>query len=975
MNSEREARNTRTELSTSPLAAVMRLRHSPMTPRASRVVCGPREVVNWNVLVSSPCSSVNVGRTFRSRPAISKPPGPKRRARSGFRSPRHRSMHRRSDRRRARVEVGFARHRPDPAAMPPAASPPAGLESLQASIEGLRAVVVALAASKGASAGGGAKSNSGGGTGDATDRVEALHTEASLLFLDLRAANRATLESVDASREAAREAKRELDDQRLLLQNVQYEKGHVRKEIRTSSEFVSEFPDEKVGLCDVETFFAEMATNVLGSSDGEIASETKTTEVETSEESLRALDAHALTLKRLAHELRRREALVRRRDALEQKKTALTRKTAADRAFLDGLRGELGALRTAVEPLRVKLSSDAGASFDGFFADGAEKRSAEILRRDASLPPPLYVLFAALVGVAERRRGESIGKLKMMKMVVSFETGGEDEAAEAGEAPFSRRSRVRAPEKNDEDDEDPDAPSRFSRDGGRKRKRAPSPQRAQKEKETETTHPSTRVVPAPGAHEAHETRVVLRLGAGDENENGAAVVFRYFPSLRVVTAEVRVRTRGETSSHSRGRLTAAGKKTASADERLVHVRGSTLLVDLFPGDDGTRAPSASVAGSLSADHSPRTLSQKNENASFLSHEWDIGGSRRDRPFLWCQHLAGLDPLPLVPPLSPEARARLGSEAEKSLFSDAAATERAVAAHAEQRRGATVVAALEARFIDAASLERGARRVAAAAEAKLGVSGLLEVGDAVEDVSEDVSAAAEPEPAAGGVSGNARAFLTSFRETFGEDAERESDEGDGGCFRWSGSPVAARLAATGDTATVAARGARRFAARVEVSNRPFGSASSRSGARESGGGARAQSFAFRDERTTRYLRFAIEVPASFPTRPASVALAVRVTSADFSHRPPPSPADADAEPSFDDELGAFANDARLAEAAANRVETEASTEASRERPSAEAALVRCVSRILRAAETYFPPLGAGGAAEEHGTRRGRERRKA
>ena len=106
--------------------------------------------------------------------------------------------------------------------MPPAASPPAGLESLQASIEGLRAVVVALAASRGASAGGGAKSKSGGGTGDANDRLEALHTEASLLFLDLRAANRATLESVELSREAAREAKRALDDQRLLLQNVQY---------------------------------------------------------------------------------------------------------------------------------------------------------------------------------------------------------------------------------------------------------------------------------------------------------------------------------------------------------------------------------------------------------------------------------------------------------------------------------------------------------------------------------------------------------------------------------------------------------------------------------------------------------------------------------------------------------------------------------------------------------------------------------
>jgi THO complex subunit 5 len=844
--------------------------------------------------------------------------------------------------------------------MPPAASPPAGLESLQASIEGLRAVVVALAASRGASAGGGAKSKSGGGTGDANDRLEALHTEASLLFLDLRAANRATLESVDASREAAREAKRALDDQRLLLQNVQYEKGHVRKEIRTSSEFVSEFPDEKVGLCDAETFFAEMATNMMGSSDEKRDVTEENEEQNDSVESLRALDPHALTLKRLAHELRRREALVRRRDALEQKKTALTRTNAADRLFLDGLRGELGALRTAVEPLRVKLSSGNrrdDASSDGFFADKfRDVRAAEILR-DASLPPPLYVLFAALVGVAERRGLEK--SLEKMKMVVSFETGGEDEAAEAGDLPRSRRSR-RAPEKNDEDDEDPDAPSRFSRDGGRKRKRAPShdegaeamdgkdfgknKQRAQT-KETETTA-STRIVPAPGAHEAHETRVVLRLGA---DEDGGSIQFRYFPSLRVVTAEVL----GSSS----------------------HVRERTLLVDLFPGDDGTRAPSASVAGTRACANHGESVSRKDETA-FLSHEWDIGGSRRDRPFLWCQHLAGLDPLPLAPPLSPEARARLsGSEAEKSLFSDAAAAERAVAAHAEQRRGATVVAALEARFIDAASLERGVRRVAAAAEAKLGVSGLEGLEADALSGGDAETPAAEPEVSGdGGVFGNARAFLTSFRETFGEDAET-SDEGDGGCFRWSGSPVAARLAATGDAAAVASRGARRFAARVEVSNRPFGAASQSPIAARRAGGARAQS-AFRDERTTRYLRFAIETPASFPTRPASVALAVRVTSAtvdDATNRPPPSPADADAEPSFENELGAFANDARLAEAAANRVESEASTEASRERPDAGAALVRCVARILRAAETYFPPLGAGGAAEDHGTRRGRERR--
>ena len=39
------SRNTRTELGTSPLAAAARLKHSPMTPRASRVTCRPREVV------------------------------------------------------------------------------------------------------------------------------------------------------------------------------------------------------------------------------------------------------------------------------------------------------------------------------------------------------------------------------------------------------------------------------------------------------------------------------------------------------------------------------------------------------------------------------------------------------------------------------------------------------------------------------------------------------------------------------------------------------------------------------------------------------------------------------------------------------------------------------------------------------------------------------------------------------------------
>ena len=518
-------------------------------------------------------------------------------------------------------------------------------------------MVVALAASRGASAGGGAKSNSGGGTGDANDRVEALHTEASLLFLDLRAANRATLESVDASREAAREAKRELDDQRLLLQNVQYEKGHVRKEIRTSSEFVSEFPDEKVGLCDAETFFAEMATNVGSLSSDEKRDVTEENEEENdSVESLRALDAHALTLKRLAHELRRREALVRRRDALEQKKTALTRTNAADRLFLDGLRGELGALRTAVEPLRMKLSSGnrrGTTSSDGFSPTSSGtyarrrfcatrrfRRRCTCSSRRSSASPSAAVLKRVLKNengrvVRDGRRGRGGGGGRFASLEALEESAGE----------------------NGEDDEDPDG-------GGRKRKRAPShdegaeamdgkdfgknKQRAQT-KETETTA-STRIVPAPGAHEAHETRVVLRLGA---DEYGGSITFRYFPSLRVVTAEVR----GSSS----------------------HVRESTLLVDCFRGTTG-RAPSASVEHAAAANHEGESVCGKTRPRFCHTRVGHRGLAPRP-PVPVVPAPRGLGPAPARAATQPRgARASVWKRGgEKSFLRRLAAAERAVAA--------------------------------------------------------------------------------------------------------------------------------------------------------------------------------------------------------------------------------------------------------------------------------------------------------
>ena len=833
--------------------------------------------------------------------------------------------------------------------MPPAASPPAGLESLQASIEGLRAVVVALAASGGSSAGGGAKSASGG---DAGDRVKALHTEASLLFLDLRAANRATLESVERTREAARSARRELDEQRLLLQNVQYEKGHVRQEIRTSSEFVSEFADEDVGLCDVETFFAEMEKNETN------AVHTNASLEDTA--SLRTLDAHALTLKRLSHELRRREALVGKRTALEAKKAALTSRVKADAAFLDGLRGELSALRTAVEPLRAKLCHGEGSNEMRAFLPGLDAPSARNALREKSLPPPTYVLFASLVAVAERIRKTS------PHISVSLETGGEEDAKEDAKEDAISRAKTRD---DDDDDDDDDDEARRGAKRGRKRKQISASDAVSSRTETMTNQNpeklfaadnrddarTTRVVRAPGAHVAHDTRVVLGLGA-----TGAAVVFRYFPSLGVVTAEVRT-SAGDQSDFAPSRVThetrrgrpSRGQEEPGREKEKGEKGFRELLVDLFPGDDGRNAPGVLVAGSNANDANEtldddenaknETLAKHSKTSKILSIEWDVVG-RRDRPFLWCQHLAGLDPTPLLPPLANSTNddandIRLSSPTETFSFENAAALERNVAAHAEQRRGTTIVAALEARVKDVVSLERAVRFLAEAADGRLGASSL------VDDAASRT--------------GGAVAVLTSFRETFGDETD-VGDESDG--FAWSGSVLSRRLAFTGDGKSLAERGARRFALNVEVT-----------------GFSEAKKTSSRKNAHT--LRATLEVTPSFPIRPASVALAVREprvgdgsSVAKAKDRPPPSPADADADGAFvltsaNATLGALGNDARLAEAEANLAvdADEGLGMTEKQIDGAGAALVRRVARVLRAAETYF--------SGDDGTRRGRERRMA
>lgn len=132
--------------------------------------------------------------------------------------------------------------------------------------------------------------------------------------------------------------------------------------------------------------------------------------------------------------------------------------------------------------------------------------------------------------------------------------------------------------------------------------------------------------------------------------------FRYLSTLHIVTVEV-TNMVGDRSKGSKG------GKSAKLEE--------DLLVNLFPGDTGTDTPNTA-----------NKLRQR-------GFEFDTRG-RRDRPYQWVQHLAGIDFLPAVPvgrALPDEEAAAVG-----------------VAEHQEQARVRNVLAALRARMASRSSLK-------------------------------------------------------------------------------------------------------------------------------------------------------------------------------------------------------------------------------------------------------------------------------
>jgi hypothetical protein len=90
----------------------------------------------------------------------------------------------------------------------------------------------------------------------------------SLAVLELKARNRDVYEGVDLRRQATADAKQALEKTNLQLQNLQYEKSHYAKEIRTCRDFRSAFLDSDVGLVPEEEFLRRAPPELKLAADG-----------------------------------------------------------------------------------------------------------------------------------------------------------------------------------------------------------------------------------------------------------------------------------------------------------------------------------------------------------------------------------------------------------------------------------------------------------------------------------------------------------------------------------------------------------------------------------------------------------------------------------------------------------------------------------------------------------------------------------
>jgi THO complex subunit 5 len=204
---------------------------------------------------------------------------------------------------------------------------------------------------------------------------DALYQQGVLDFLELKSANRELQLNTEKKKAETQSKKQEIDNTNLVLYNLNYEKNHFTKQIRSCRDFRGTY--STIDLVDVETFKANAPAELS---------------------SVDSSDEHKLMLNRLAYELQERKRLCAEMDELKQKKQSMITSNEKKTLFLSGLQQNLKALEEATLPIQENLGI-------------RQTEFATEFRNAHHLPRPLYVLY--LQAVSFRDSFEDTIEVKM----------------------------------------------------------------------------------------------------------------------------------------------------------------------------------------------------------------------------------------------------------------------------------------------------------------------------------------------------------------------------------------------------------------------------------------------------------------------------------------------------------------------------------------------------------------------------------
>ncbi|TCD66995.1 hypothetical protein EIP91_000675 [Steccherinum ochraceum] len=165
-----------------------------------------------------------------------------------------------------------------------------------------------------------------------------IHIRAGALFARLKALNRNANASTRSHKQTTADARHDMDQTHLGLQNFQYEKRHLEREIEKCRQFASIYQDIPLYTLDefLERAPEDLRTPAILADD--LANE------------------HALMLSRLSFELLERQRLEQRQKELQQQKEDLLRQSKAQAATMDNVKSQIDNLVKTATDVQKKIS-------------------------------------------------------------------------------------------------------------------------------------------------------------------------------------------------------------------------------------------------------------------------------------------------------------------------------------------------------------------------------------------------------------------------------------------------------------------------------------------------------------------------------------------------------------------------------------------------------------------------------------------